>query len=419
MQAVRFFLTLPRYILGRSVGRFYKPVLWNGLSCTYFDDVPEPDLPGPEWVRVKTRYGGICGSDLGAIHLNVSPYYSPFSSYPFTFGHENVGYLSELGEAIQGWEVGERVVVEPTLWCRPRGFTDLCDYCARGEINRCERLTSGTLAPCRSTGFCRDTGGSWSEAFLAHESQLYRVPPGLSDENALMVEPFACGLHAALQHLPAHDEAVAILGAGTIGLVTLAALRALGSQARVLVFARYPFQGEAARRLGANDVILTGGRADHYEELVARTGGQIMQPIIGKRVVVGGVDHTFECVGSDSGVDDALRITRAGGRVTLVGVVGIAKSIDWANICDNELQVTGAYIYHHIEKFEGKTWRTFDLAIDLLNRGVVDLGWMVSHRFEISNYKEAITAHHNRNKNQLIKAVFDFGTSPAMPALES
>ena len=70
-------------------------------------------------MRVKTRYGGICGSDLSAIHLDVSPYYSPFSSYPFTFGHENVGYLADLGSEVTGWEVGERVVVEPTLWCRP------------------------------------------------------------------------------------------------------------------------------------------------------------------------------------------------------------------------------------------------------------------------------------------------------------
>ncbi len=232
MNAIQFNLTVPRYVLGKTIGKVYPQVLWNGLSCTDLaEETAVPELRGPDWVRVKTRYGGICGSDLSTIHLNVSPYYSPFSSYPFTFGHENVGYLAELGSDVTGWEVGERVVVEPTLWCRPRGFADLCFYCAKGEINRCERLTEGPMAPGRSTGFCRDTGGSWSEYFLAHESQLYRVPAGLSDENVLMVEPFACGLHAVLQNMPADSDTVAVLGAGTIGLVTLAALRALGSQA--------------------------------------------------------------------------------------------------------------------------------------------------------------------------------------------
>jgi threonine dehydrogenase-like Zn-dependent dehydrogenase len=414
MKGIQFNLTIPRYVLGRTLGRLYPPVLWNGLSCTAMDDdLQVPDLLGPDWVRVKTRYGGICGSDLNVINLNISPYYSPFSSYPYTFGHENVGYLAKVGTAVQGWEIGDRVVVEPTLWCRPRGFSDLCTFCARGEINRCERLTQGPIAPGASVGFCRDTGGSWSEFFLAHESQLFRVPTGLSDENTLMIEPFACGLHAVLQNMPANSDTVAILGAGTIGLVTLAALRALGSRARVLVIARYPFQVDAARRLGASEVISGGRGGDYLTEIAERTGGQILQPIIGKRAVVGGVDKTFECVGNDSSLDDSLRMTRAGGRITLVGLSGMAKGVDWANICHNELEVKGGYIFHHAEQFQGKTWKTFDLALDLLARGVVDLGWMVTHRFKISEYQHAVKAHQSRGQHDLIKAVFDFGGTPA------
>ncbi len=137
-----------------------------------------------------------------------------------------------------------------------------------------------------------------------------------------------------------------------------------------------------------------------------------MQPIIGKRVLVGGVDHTFECVGSDLSLDDSLRMTRAGGRITLVGLSGIAKNVDWANICDNELEVKGGYIFHHAENFQGKTWKTFDLTLDLLARGVVDLGWLVTHRFTISEYQQAINAHKSRGRHKLIKAVFDFGRTP-------
>ncbi len=109
-----------------------------------------------------------------------------------------------------------------------------------GEVTRCEHLTQGKLAPGLMIGTCRDTGGSWSPYYLAHVSQLYRAPDEISDENALMVEPFAVGLHAALQNFPADHERVMILGVGTIGLTTLAALRALGSQAEIIVLARYP-----------------------------------------------------------------------------------------------------------------------------------------------------------------------------------
>jgi threonine dehydrogenase-like Zn-dependent dehydrogenase len=409
MKAIQFDAAIPRYALGLALGKVLPGILWSGLSCTYAADIPEPSLPTPEWLKIKTRYGGICGSDLGTIHLHTSPYYSPFSSFPFTLGHENTGVIAEVGAEAGDWQVGERVVVEPLLWCRPRGFRDLCPACARGEINRCERHTEGVLAPGLITGACRDTGGSWSPFFLAHASQVYRLPENISDENALMVEPFAVGLHAVLQNYPRDGETVLIFGAGTIGLCTLAALRALGSQAHTIVLARYPFQAQAAQKLGASEVILTRG-ADTYAEVARRTGAQIHQPILGKRVVVGGADRTFECVGSDGAIDDALRLTRSGGVVVLVGVPGIAKGIDWTAIFAQELTLRAANIYHHAEPFNGQTWKAFDLAIDLLARGVVDLSWMVTHKYALEDYATALKDLQRRGGIEAIKAVFAFPT---------
>ncbi len=313
MKSIRFNATIPRYAAGLALGKVSPAQLWSGRSCTFVEDGPIPLLPGPEWVRIKTRLGGICGSDLSVIRLNTSPYYSAFTSFPYTFGHENVGVIAEMGPGVTGWQPGERVVVEPLLWCRPRGFDELCEFCSRGEINRCQRTNEGALAPGLFIGACRDTGGSWSPYFVAHQTQLHRVPEHLSDANALLVEPFAVGLHPALQHLPADDETVLILGAGTIGLTTLAALRALGSQAHILVAARYPTQAEAARRLGASDVV----PGELYAEIARRTGGDVLKPLIGKQVVTGGVDRTFECVGSDFGIGrrDATDATRRHGRI--------------------------------------------------------------------------------------------------------
>jgi threonine dehydrogenase-like Zn-dependent dehydrogenase len=363
-----------------------------------------PVLPGPQWVRIKTRLGGICGSDLGTIHLHTSPYYSVFTSFPYTFGHENVGLIAETGPGVVGWLPGERVVVEPLLWCEPRGFDELCEYCGRGEINRCKRVNDGDVAPGLFIGACRDTSGSWSPYFVAHQSQLHRVPGELCDESALLVEPFACGLHAALQHPPGDDETVLILGAGTIALATLAALRAVGSRAKIWVSARYPFQAEAARRLGASEVL----SGNLYDEIARRTGGAVLKPIVGKQVVTGGVDRVYECVGSDSALDDALRLTRPGGKAVLVGVPSIAKGVDWTSIFAKELEVVAAYTYHHAEQFQGRTLSTFDLAIELMASGKVDLSWMVTHRFTLDEYDKAFKLMGQKRNGGLIKAVFEF-----------
>jgi threonine dehydrogenase-like Zn-dependent dehydrogenase len=406
MQAVQFAFSYPRYALGLALGRLAPGILWSGASCTVMRHVSPPALPGADWVRIKTKLGGICGTDLGTIYLKTSPYYSPFSAFPFTFGHEQVGTIAELGADIKGFAVGQRVVVEPTLWCAPRGFakSEWCEYCQRGETNRCLHRREGKLAPAMFIGTSRDTGGSWSENFVAHLSQLFAVPDSLSDEDALMVEPFACGVHAALIDFPKDDETILILGAGTIGLVTLAALRALGSKARILVSARYAHQAEAAKRLGASEIL----RGNLYEQVAKHTGAQLLKPVMGKLVVEGGVDRVYECTGNDSSLDDANRFARRGGTVVLVGVPGMAKGVDWTAIFSKELRILAATEYNHAERFQGKTWKTYDLAIELLSSGKADLGWMVSRRYKLGDYKKALGDLAQKGSQGIIKAAFQF-----------
>lgn len=407
MKAIRFNLTIPRYVAGKIFEKVYPPLLWGGLSCTSMQEIPEPELPGPDWVKIETKLAGICGTDTSTIYLHTSTYYEPFSSSPFTLGHEQVGVIAEIGPEVQGWQVGDRVVVEPTLWCAPRGFAeeDWCEFCKKGEQNRCTNVAHGDLAPGVATGSCKDTGGSWSRVFTAHQSQLFRVPDAVSDENAMLVEPFCCGLHAALENMPADDETVLILGAGTIGLMQLAALRAAGCKSHLIVTARYPFQAEAAERLGADEVLLGG---DVYQQIAERTGGQIYTPIMGKRVLVGGVDQTFECVGNDSALDDALRLTKAGGKVVVVGVPGLAKGIDWATIFDNELTVRASYIYNHAEQWAGRTCSTYEIALEMMAGGDLEIGWMVSRRYLLEDFDRALREIGDKRNHPIIKAVFAF-----------
>ena len=409
MEALQFTDSIPRYVVGKALSRGKHDVFWTGMSCLQFREIEPPPLPGPEWVRVATRYGGICGSDVGLITLHASTSTSPFSSFPFTVGHENVGRISELGAAVQGFALGQRVVVNPLLSCAVRGFAgDLCPACARGDTNLCERFRHGDLAPGMLTGYCRDTGGSWSAAFLAHEHQLIPVPENVADETALLAEPFAVALHAVLRNQPRDDQTVLILGAGVIGLCALAALRAIGSRARVIITARHPFQIEMARQLGADEVIRPQRGAAFYRQVAELTDAEVLKPIIGKEIVRGGADVVYECVGSSGTVDDALRLTNAGGTMVLVGLAGVPSGIDWTPIWLNEVKVHGSYCYA-IEDFGGERVETMALAIRLMAEGKADLAPLLTHTFALADYRRALETVTSKGTSGVIKAAFAFG----------
>ena len=405
VKAIQFVQSIPRYLLSKAIGRFYPPIFWSRFSCLEYRDVPEPSLPNEDWVRVKVRYAGICGSDMGLILLHNSPSLSALTSFPFTIGHENVGTIAELGAGVRGFKVGERVVVDPTLSCEVRGFADLCSACQRGDTNLCQRFAEGNIPPGLLIGNCRRTGGSWSPFFVAHKSRLFKVPPSVDDENGVMVEPFAVALHAVMRNLPCDDETVLVVGSGVIGLCVVAALRALGSKARVIALAKHPFQAEMAGRYGADEVIrLARG---YYQELAEILGARLYRPIMGKPVVVGGADLVFDCVGSGASIDDALRFARSGGKVVLVGLAALPKGIDWTPIWLNELQIKGSYTYG-LELCQGQRMHTFQVALDLMAEGKVDLAPLVTHKFKLEDYRRALATVARKGQSGVIKAVFAF-----------
>lgn len=407
MKALRFSGSIPRYATTKILGQGSNRAFWSELACLRLQDVEEPALPTDEWVRVRTRFGGICGSDISLVLLHSSTSTSPYTSFPFTVGHENTGRIAEVGSRVEGFAKRDRVVVDPLLPCRARGFTDLCPMCARGDYNLCRRFRDGSIAPGMLTGFCRDTGGSWSPAFVAHQSQLIAVPESVSDENAVLAEPFAVALHAVLRNRPADDETVLIIGSGVIGLCTVAALRAIGSKARILITARHPFQLEMAQRLGADEVIRPKQGAAFYQQVAELTGATVHKPIIGKEVVSGGADFVFECVGSSTTVDDALRLTAPGGKMVLVGLAGAPKGVDWTPIWLSEVRVHGSFCYA-VESFEGRSVTTMKLAIDMMSDGRVDLSPLLTHTFALREYREALETVTSKGKSGVIKAVFAF-----------
>lgn len=395
--------SIPRFVASKAVGKFRHDVYWGPFGCLRYRDVKVPDLPDSDWVRVRTIYGGICGSDIGTITLKTSTATTVFTSFPFTLGHENVGMISEVGNSDWSDLLGRRVVVDPLLSYPVR---DLPQPPGRA-LNHCLEWDRGEIAPGMLTGFCRDTGGAWSEEFVAHRSQLVAVPDHLSDEEAVLAEPFAVALHAVLRAMPSDDDTVLVIGGGVIGLCVIAAIRALGCQAQIVAIARYDFQAEEARRLGAN-VILGRARGEQLErELVEALDARTLKPVIGPDVVVGGADVVFDCVGSTSSVDQAMRFATSGGRVVMVGLTSELNGIDWTPLWLNELSIFGTYCYA-IEEWQGERISTMALAVRLMAEGKADLAPLVTHRFKLAGYREALETVTSKGSSGVIKGVFDF-----------
>ena len=232
MKAIVFAAPIPTYLTTLAAGALSDDLYVGPHACTRYTDLPEPPLPGDRWVRIRTRLGGICGSDLSVVTLKASPSTSPFSSFPFVLGHENVGDVVEVGRGVRTVAPGARVIANPFLCCEPRELTPPCDACAEGHHQRCARVTEGAIPPGLIMGATRSLGGSWGEEFVAHESQLLGAPESLPDEEAVLVEPFACTVHAVLASALAPGDRVLVIVAGSIGLLTVAALRALAPSAR-------------------------------------------------------------------------------------------------------------------------------------------------------------------------------------------
>jgi len=408
MRAVVVEFSLLKAALTLAGAKLSKSAYYGPFSIISFrDDYPEPELRGPDWVKVRSVLSGICGSDMRLVTLAESMYLYPLTSFPLVLGHEVVGVVEDVGKKVRGVEEGDRVVLDDVLSCRVRGVKELCPSCREGRYSICYNFDRGSLSPGMFTGFCRDTGGAWSDCFVAHEFQLFRVPEGVSDEDAVFTEPFAVSLHAALKAFPRDDETVAVMGCGVMGIGVIAALRALGFKGEIIGVDLYRFQGEAAKRFGATKMVVAeeGGRV--IEDLAELTGGRVYYPPRDKPMFVGGgLDVVFECVGQAGTVDDSLRIVKPGGTVVLVGTAGKLGNVDWAPIFSKEIVVKGV-LGSGEEKVNGGR-RAFDMALELFSKGKVKLSPLLTHKFPIEKWREALKVSLDKRKYKAIKVAFTF-----------
>lgn len=378
MKALRFERKPGKYVAAAVAGRL-SPGKGAAVGPLKLRDVDEPELPAADWVRLRPLLAGICGSDLATIDGHSSHYFEPIVSFPFTPGHEVVGRLDD----------DTRAVLIPVLSCVTRGIDPVCPACAAGRTNHCGRIAFGHLEPGLQSGYCEDTGGGWSTEMVAHPSQLLAVPDDLSDEAAVMIEPTACAVHAARQVAALGSlGTVAVIGAGTLGLLTIAALRSEASVETLVATAKYPHQKAFATGFGADRVV------------APRELGRVVRSLTGAFVLDGGqltdgVDLVVDCVGSEASLAQALQVVAPGGQVLVVGMPG-HTSLDLTGLWHRETALRGCYAY---------TRPDFEQALALV--AAADLGRLVSATYPLSRSTEAIEHAAGAGARGAVKIAFD------------
>jgi threonine dehydrogenase-like Zn-dependent dehydrogenase len=410
--------SLPRFAAARVVSSFGSGRA-AGVGPLRLVDQDAPAVPAAGWVHVDPVLSGICGSDLATLDGRTSRYFEDIVSFPFVPGHEVVGTVAEDTAGADGVPLGagSRVVIQPVLGCAARGIDPPCPACRAGNVGNCGYLAFGHLRPGLQTGFCADTGGGWSTAGLvAHSSQLYAVPDELSDADAVTVEPLACAVHAVLAAPMEAGDVVAVLGAGTLGLLVTAALAHLAASGRcappsaVLVGARYGHQQRLARELGATEALPPDqlARAVRRHSRSLSFGGSSGVTA----TLSGGADVVFDCVGSAESIAQSLAMVRPRGTVALVGMPG-KVTVDLAPLWHREVRLAGAYAYG-TERTppspgerdgDGYGTPTFDLAFDVAR--AQRPGRLVSATYPLTRFEDAVAHAGAAGRRGAVKIAFD------------
>lgn len=400
MKAIGLQLEMPRVLLTQLLGRAWTGAYLSSFSPLRVFDIPHPELEHPRWVRVRPRLSGICGSDLSELLLHTDMKVYPLAipgqgSGHYYLGHETIGDVVEVGPGVTKFHVGDRVVSEGS-GCIAREINPPCTNCAGGQYCIC----LNTDQPGKVT-----SNGTWAEEFLIHQEALFPVPDELDDEAAVLIEPLACGVRAALRRPPTAGERVLVYGIGPMGLSVLQAARALCADCDITAIVQFPFQAELAERMGANRTLRSG---DLYAQIAGLTGARLHEGMFGNRILVGGFDLVYDCVGQSFSLENALRWTRAGGAVVLVGVSLSRMKLDLTPVWYREIDLLGT-LAHGAETLPGtgEQLTTFELTTRWLLEGKLRSEGMLTHRFPLAEYRQAIRTALDKQGTQSVKVVFD------------
>ncbi len=345
-----------------------KAAVYHGPKDIRVEDVPEPQVR-PGTVKVQVEWCGICGTDLheyleGPIFVptDAAPHPITGEAMPVVLGHEFAGVVADVGDGVTHVRPGDRVVVEPYLTC------GTCARCRDGRYNVCETLGFIGLS---------GGGGGFSEFVVADGRRTFPIGD-LSTQVGALVEPLAVAYHAVRLSGARAGSTAVVFGAGPIGLVTTAALRAAGVEDVVVV---EPAAARKAKAPGAGaTTVLDPRETDVAAAVKDLTRGA-------------GADVTFECAGIDAVLAQAISTTRAGGLVVNVAIWGHPASVAMHDLVFNEVAVLGSLAYCD----------DHEPTIRLLQEGRIDAEQFITGRIAVDDIVEAGFHELIENKEENVK----------------
>jgi len=343
-----------------------KAVYMTGINKLEIREIPMPQIKGNE-VLVKLEYVGICGSDVHYLeHGRIGGF---VVEGDFILGHECAGVVEQVGPDVKHLKVGDRVALEPGQTCGQ------CEFCKGGKYNLCPDVEFLATPPYQ---------GCLMNYIAYPETMAFKLADNMSTKEGSLVEPFAVGIHAAAQGEVTLGSSAVILGAGCIGLLTLAACKAFGA-GDVTVVDVMDNRLEFAKKLGATCVI-NAKTQDVEKELFAATGGK-------------GADVVFETAGTSHTISQTASLVKTGGTIVLVGMAPediIPYNI--SKILAKEAQIKSVFRYRNI----------YPKAIDAISNGIAKVSDVITHEFDFEDTAKAF-GFVTKNKGDVVKAVIRVG----------
>ena len=397
MKALVFRHSLAREAASAIGGRVDRRAFVSRFAPVRIEDVEEQPLPAEDWVRVETTFSGLCGSDVKQILLNGSRD-NPLTalvSFPHVLGHEVVG---------RRLDTGERVVLNPWLSCVPRGVDPPCEACRDGRYPWCRNFRSGGLPASIHLGNCAAAAGAHAERFAAHASQLFAIPDGISDEAAVLADPVSVSLRSILLAPPPSDaQPVLVYGSGTLAFAVIGLLRHLYPACEVWAATRPGARAALATRLGAHAVLSTVP-----DELVAqvarRVGATPLTPWSKRDWLQDGPAVVYDTIGSVETVEASLRLLTTGGTLVVSGVEP-PRRFEWTPLYFKELRVIGSNGFG-VEEVGGAAKHAMAHYFDFIRHGF-DLTPVITHRFPLDRWDEAVLALKNSRHTGAVKVLLE------------
>lgn len=326
-----------------------------------FQRVPVPQA-GPGQVLVRVRMIGICGSDIHVYHGK-----HPFTTYPVTQGHEISAEVAAIGEGVQGLALGQKVTIEPQVFCGN------CHPCRHGKYNLCEEL--------KVMGF--QTTGIASTYFACDAAKVTPLPQSMDFASGAMIEPLAVACHAVRRFTEGVEgKKVAVLGAGPIGNLVAQAAKGMGAES-VMITDISDYRLALAKRCGVDFTVNTKD-ADFDSAMIQCFGPDK-------------ADVIYDCAGNNVTINQAVRHARKGSTVILVAVFADMGSVDLAILNDHEITLNTSFMYRHEDYLS---------AIELVNQGRVNLDELKSKVFPFGKYQQAYE-YIDANRETTMKVLID------------